>query len=456
MKLGVSAVLDIYELRAPERVEFVRLFLEALVEAPKELWHPTLVVIDEAHVFCPQKGNAESAQAVIDLATRGRKRGYCAVLATQRLSKLHKDAAAECNNKLVGRTALDVDIARAGDELGMSRADREVLRTLQPGEFFAFGPALSSTITEVAIGPVQTSHPRAGGRLAFAPPPPTATIRALLPQLSDLPASGSNVVAGEPDELARLKQELVHVRARVSDLAQTMRHLEEVLASAARDALALAEDRESGLASSASLASSPSPASSPASSPSPASPPSPASARPRQRSENPAITRPQQAILNALAWLARIRDTVDRQVLALMADASAKSSAFANNLGALRTRGLIDYPGSGLVRLTAAGHQVASPERLPTTSAELQEQVFSRLSAPRVRLLKALLEVHPRALEKEALAGRVGASAESSAFANNLGALRSLGLLAYPKPGHVAATEALFVVAKKPVQGGAP
>jgi DNA helicase HerA-like ATPase len=38
------------------------------------------------------------------LATRGRKRGFCAVAATQRLSKLHEGRAAECNNKLIGRT----------------------------------------------------------------------------------------------------------------------------------------------------------------------------------------------------------------------------------------------------------------------------------------------------------------------------------------------------------------
>jgi hypothetical protein len=56
----------------------VRLFLEALVNAPKKLWHPALVVVDEAHVFCPETGEAESGDAVIDLATRGRKRGFCA------------------------------------------------------------------------------------------------------------------------------------------------------------------------------------------------------------------------------------------------------------------------------------------------------------------------------------------------------------------------------------------
>ena len=95
LELGVSAVLDIYELKAHERVQFVRRVLEALVDAPKRLWHPVLVVLDEAHVFAPEKGSAESLQAVIDVATRGRKRGYCLVQATQRLSKLHKDAAAE-------------------------------------------------------------------------------------------------------------------------------------------------------------------------------------------------------------------------------------------------------------------------------------------------------------------------------------------------------------------------
>src|SRR5258708_5608736 len=193
LELGVSAILDIYELKAKQRVEFVRFFLEALVDAKKELWHPALVVVDEAHVYCPQKGDAESAGAVIDLCTRGRKRGFCAVLATQRLSKLHKDAAAELNNKLIGRTGLDVDIARAADELGFtSKEQQRSLRDLKPGAFFAFGPALAAGVTAVEIGPVQTTHPKAGARIAFTPPPPTAKVKALLPKLADLPAEAEH------------------------------------------------------------------------------------------------------------------------------------------------------------------------------------------------------------------------------------------------------------------------
>jgi DNA helicase HerA-like ATPase len=47
--------------------------------------------------------------------SQGRKRGYARILAPQRLSKLHKDAAAEANNVIIGRTWLDVDQARGGD-----------------------------------------------------------------------------------------------------------------------------------------------------------------------------------------------------------------------------------------------------------------------------------------------------------------------------------------------------
>src|SRR5947207_1802430 len=81
-------------------------------------------------------GEAESTEAVIDLMSQGRKRSYCGILATQRLSKLHKDAEAETNNVLIGRTWLDLDQKRAGSLLGMERKDQLQLRDLKSGEFF--------------------------------------------------------------------------------------------------------------------------------------------------------------------------------------------------------------------------------------------------------------------------------------------------------------------------------
>ncbi|MCY3912871.1 MAG: hypothetical protein OXG43_06445 [Chloroflexi bacterium] len=46
------------------------------------------------------------------------------MLATQRKSKLRKDAAAEQNNVVIGRAGLGVDMARAGDALTATDALR--------------------------------------------------------------------------------------------------------------------------------------------------------------------------------------------------------------------------------------------------------------------------------------------------------------------------------------------
>ena len=57
--------------------------------------------------------------AITNLMRRGRKRGLAGVVATQRLAKLVKDAAAETLNFLMGRTFLDIGTQRAADLLGI-------------------------------------------------------------------------------------------------------------------------------------------------------------------------------------------------------------------------------------------------------------------------------------------------------------------------------------------------
>lgn len=187
LESNVSAVLDIYELKAHERQEFVRKFLEAVVNIPKKLWHPVMIILDEAHVYAPEKGKATSTAAVIDIATRGRKRGQCLLAATQRLSKLHKDVAAELGNKFIGATGLDVDIKRAADELGLTVKEAwRVLRDRKPGEFFIYGPAFTNSIEMVKIGSVITTH-GSDQDLQALPPAPSKKIKKILEGLEDLP-----------------------------------------------------------------------------------------------------------------------------------------------------------------------------------------------------------------------------------------------------------------------------
>lgn len=139
LELNVSAILDIYELGV-QRTLFIKRFLDSLVNAPRELWHSVIVVVDEAHKWCPEGIRCESTSAVVDLMTLGRKRGFAGVLATQRISKLSKDAAAETNLKLIGRSSIDIDMKRSAEEIGMtSKAQMRTLRALEPGEFYAIG-----------------------------------------------------------------------------------------------------------------------------------------------------------------------------------------------------------------------------------------------------------------------------------------------------------------------------
>lgn len=208
LELKASAIIDLYELPPQERKHFVKLFLDSMVNAPKELWTDCFVILDEAHIFAPEKDQSESLSAVIDMASRGRKRGFCLIPATQRPAKLNKDVAAECNNKLIGRASLDIDRKRAAEELGFtSREEILSLRDLEPGEFYAFGPAIGREVVKTMIGEVEVKPPKRGAARGHVPAP-SAKVKAILANLADLPQEAKK----EADTIQSLKTELAQAK----------------------------------------------------------------------------------------------------------------------------------------------------------------------------------------------------------------------------------------------------
>lgn len=208
LELKVDVIINLYELKHRDRILFVKNFLDAMVNAPKELWHHVLVLLDEAHMFAPEKDKSESVGSVIDMASRGRKRGYCLIPATQRLSKLSKDVAAECQNKLIGLANIDIDRKRASEELGFSEREKILtLRDLEPGEFYAVGPAFARGVNKLRIGNVQTTHPEAGKTFkASKKPLPTKKVQQILSQLADLPKEAEEELRTKQDMVAKIKQ----------------------------------------------------------------------------------------------------------------------------------------------------------------------------------------------------------------------------------------------------------
>lgn len=150
------------------------------------------------------------------------------------------------------------------------------------------------------------------------------------------------------------------------------------------------------------------------------------------------LSKSQVRILAALSQFEALgRNSVDRKWIAALAKASHTSSAFSNNLGALRSGGYIDYPQTGLVALTDEGRKAAPQIDPPNSSEEMLERCIAIVSRPQAAILQALADAYPEPLEKEQLAKTVDASPTSSAFSNNLGALRSAGMVDYPQSGLV-------------------
>jgi len=216
VELKLSAVIDLYSFDEwNDRRAYVTEFLTGLMNVPKTLYHPILIVIDEAHMFSPKAEGATAKErdiigacrrAVNVLSSAGRKRGFRDVLASQRISQIHNDAIADLKNRFIGGITLSNDQQRAADELGlMTKPERVALRELHPGEFWCYGPAINlKGVSRFKVGPVETTHPQAGKHALSAPPPTPDAIKLLAEALADLPAEAQ----AERDELAGAKKAL--------------------------------------------------------------------------------------------------------------------------------------------------------------------------------------------------------------------------------------------------------
>jgi hypothetical protein len=229
MKNSANIVCDIYDLPPDQRHQWVRNFVNGLVNTPKEHWHKVIVVMDEAHMFAPEKGQGESPAlgAISDLVSRGRKRGMCPILATQRLGKLNKNVAAELQNVVIGLTTIDIDRERAAQAMGISRTHKAgffvKIRQFDPGEFFVSGPAFGRGEASVfKSGPVTTTHARDTTRQC------TPTQRVMKGAFAEIVAEVSAAALAEDVEVPGL---LTDFHESVAVANQTISNLREEVGS---------------------------------------------------------------------------------------------------------------------------------------------------------------------------------------------------------------------------------
>ena len=488
VETGVSAVIDIYDLPGKgdpwdKRRLFVAAFFSGLMNIPKSLYHPMLVIVDEAHNFAgesPAKSGREIAKlhlktdespsmlsrsAIRFMMSAGRKRGIGGLLATQRISKIDKDSIADARNVFVGGTTLDIDQERAGDMLGMTKRESVTLRDLEPGEFFYFGAAIEKRgVFRFHSSPVVTTHPKAGQRLNVAVPKASSQIAKIAAQFSDLPQevqAESDALSSLQNEVTRLKRELMNrpvqvqpevrvERVEVPVLTDTqienlktftfmMNGNAGALIDSGQKMIEAARDIEHAIAAFKNRP----------------APPQPTRVQAVRNGDkaiykndlrdilDPALTNPEQRILDAIAWFESIGIMEPRQeAVAFLAGYTFGGGAFNNPRGRLNTRGFVAYRGKGIT-LTAAGRNLANAPEKPLTIADLHERVMVVLPRPHQDILRYVIDCYPSMVSKEILSKEVGR--RGGAFNNPLGRLRTLGLIDYPEKGSVRAESFLFM-----------
>lgn len=482
-----SVIVSLSEIDTDEaRRRFARAFFDALHRFNRA---PINLVIDEADFYAPQQPLKESNASFVlnrvkEIAARGRMRGFRAWVITQRPAKLHKDVLSQCDTLVAMQLTASQDRDAIDGWIG-DQADRktgkEILATLprlQRGQGVVWSPRLG--ILEPRFFPLSATYD-SGRTPDFDEEVADVTLAPLdLGALKEKLAS-VEIEAKENDpktlkaEIAKLRrqvetapeaapvdtEELDRLRIDNDELAKLLDDMEKE-----RDGLkadleterAGAEELRTRLSEIGKLAGVVTPIAEPRYQqvPSgtswrdrrPQSAPARAPRQPTAAARPPAdgLTGPQQRILDALAWWESVGvGAPNRTQVAAVAAYSPSGSAFTNPLGALRSVGLVDYPSAGTVSLSREGRRRANrPQETPTT-ADLHDKIVAILDGPKERILRPLLRSYPRQLTREALAQAAGYSPDGSAFTNPLGALRSLGLIDYPSPGHVKAEPILFL-----------
>jgi uncharacterized protein len=493
---GQSIVLDVSGLDSTGAMQrFVYEFLEELYKLKQATPTPLLLVLEEADEFAPQDPKGANVPRMVGAANRiskrGRGRGIGMLYVTQRSAALNKNVLDQADTLIVMRTIGPRDRAaiegwvKHQDAAGMDQV-LPSLPSLATGEAWIWNPE-RGLLERVKVRKARTfdssETPKPGEAAIVANVKPIdvdalgeairATVErakendpaALRKRVRELERKLEEPAAAEPETHVETVVERVEVPVpvfngevdRLEDAVRALAQVGEQLraagdtvaqaATAISSAIATATRKESDARPHTATAQ-PTPPRAPrhqradGAAHRVARPPAPAQDRP-VRTEG--ISGPQQRILDALAALEAIGlNDAHKTQLALFAQASPKSSSYTNNLGALRTAGLIDYPTTGRVALTPGGRAIADAAGAPTSTEELHRFVFSLVGGAKTRLLEALIANYPGNLSKDDLAELAGASATSSSFTNNLGSLRSLGLIDYPAPGRVAALPILF------------
>jgi len=108
---------------------------------------PFLLVLEEAHQFCPEAASAEAAisrSTIRTIAREGRKFGASICLVSQRPVQLDTTTLSQCNSQIILRITNPYDLKHIGESCeGLDAKSQEMLTTLRVGDALVIGEAVN-------------------------------------------------------------------------------------------------------------------------------------------------------------------------------------------------------------------------------------------------------------------------------------------------------------------------
>lgn len=461
----LSCVLSLRHLRKNDQYHFVTQFAETFyhVKGKSKYATPVHVFVDEADRWIPQRtwhGSERMLGAMEDLVLRGRQAGIGMTVITQRSAKINKNVLTQVEILVVGQITGPQDKKAVGEwielnaEVDKQKAFLASLAKLKRGNLWFWSPAWLQCMELVKVKKKLTFDssftPKPGARVKAPKKYAPVDLGKIEAALADaLKAADENDPRKLKQRIAELEKQLKkaptpvvnnrveidykkiesEMKAKVAEagnevLAETRKavetlekkgllppvaveHLDNFMISMAGriDKSSLHAIAKNVLTTGTSTMVTPRPT------------------RPHPPTSEIKLARCERSIMNVLALR---RHPCSKRLVALQSGYSVKSGSFNNSLSRLRTAGLIESNGVGIV-LTPAGN-----EQLPNVESEPLKDIDYWASNRNVgkcggAILRALKEYGT--LSKSRVAEITGYQASSGSFNNSISKLRGLELV---------------------------
>lgn len=123
---------------------------------------PMMMILEEAHNYCPQQGSALSNKALSTIASEGRKFGLGLMVISQRPAKIDKNVLSQCGTQIILKVTNPNDLkAIASSVEGLTNGMIDEVQTMPIGMAMVVGAGIEAPLL-VDVRPRESRHGGAG------------------------------------------------------------------------------------------------------------------------------------------------------------------------------------------------------------------------------------------------------------------------------------------------------